>query len=52
MKPNIKVDNEFRPFLINLKKATAAIGLFEMREKKVETELVEKEDKPKEMIWE
>ena len=53
MKPDIKVDNEYRPFLLNLKTATKAIGLFEMRERHLEKEPEsDKDKKPAKMIWE
>ena len=53
MKPDIKVDNEYRPFLLNLRTATKAIGLFEMRERYIEKEPEsDKYKKPAQMIWE
>ena len=53
MKPDIKVDKEYRPFLLNLKTATKAIGLFEMRDRNVNKEPEsDKDKKPKKMIWE
>ena len=54
MKPNIKVDNEYRPFLLNLRKAVETIGLFEMREKKIDIKdyMMDDKDKTKTMSWE
>jgi hypothetical protein len=40
MKPNIIVETEFRPFLLDLKKASEAIGLFEMKEKVEEIDTI------------